>query len=211
MRFVLLLLLTSALLADTEKGFKPLFNGKDLTGWKLMGGKGAGYIVENGAIVCTKGGGGNLLTEAEFANFVLRLEFRYEPGGNNGVGIRAPMAAKDIAYEGMEIQTIDNDHERYKGWLKPWQHHGSIYNVVAAKKAPLKPAGEWNQEEIIADGRHIVVKVNGTTVVDANLDDVKDPEVLKKHPGLKRTSGHIGFLGHDDRVEYRNIRIKTLP
>jgi hypothetical protein len=211
LRLLILALSASALLhGAAENGFAPLFNGKDLKGWKLLGQKGAGYVVRNGAIVCEKGGGGNLLTEAEYANFILRLEFKFKPGGNNGVGIRAPMIAKDVAYEGMEIQVIDDDHQRYAGWLKPWQRHGSIYHVVPADKAPLKPAGEWNTEEIVADGRHITVTVNGKKIVDANLDDVKDPEILAKHPGLKRTSGHIGFLGHDDLVEFRNIRIKTL-
>lgn len=211
MRLLGLLLFGASLACGAENGFVPLFNGKDLTGWKLLDRKGPGYSVRDGAIVCEKGGGGNLLHEKEFANFVLRFEFRFEPGGNNGVGIRAPMIGKDIAYQGMEIQIIDEDHKRYAGWLKDWQRHGSIYNVVPARKAPLKPAGQWNEQEIAADGRHIVVKVNGTVVVDANLDDVKDPETLKKHPGIQRKSGHIGFLGHDDHVEFRNIRIKTLP
>ena len=69
---------------------------------------------------------------------------------------------------------------------------------------------EWNEEEITAKGRQITVKLNGATIVDANLDDVKDPAVLKKHPGLANKSGHIGFLGHGARVEFRNLRIKEL-
>jgi ribose 5-phosphate isomerase len=69
---------------------------------------------------------------------------------------------------------------------------------------------EWNHEEISANGSHIVVTLNGTVIVDADLSTVTDPEVLKKHPGLKRTSGHIGLLGHDSRVEFRNLQIKKL-
>ncbi|HYZ85045.1 MAG TPA: DUF1080 domain-containing protein [Bryobacteraceae bacterium] len=211
MRLITVLLLVgSAGLFSAEPGFQPLFNGKDLSGWTLLGGKGSGYGVHDGAIVCERNGGGNLLTNAEYSDFILRFEFRTEPGGNNGVGIRAPLSAKDIAYQGMEIQILDHGHKKYEGWLQPWQRHGSIYNVVAAKPAPLKPAGQWNEQEIIADKRHIVVKVNGETVVDANLDDVKDPEILKKHPGILRPSGHIGFLGHGDEVAFRNIRIKPL-
>jgi hypothetical protein len=75
----------------------------------------------------------------------------------------------------------------------------------------LKKVGEWNEEEITADGRRVVVKLNGVTIVDADLDSVKDPEVLKKHPGLARSRGHIGFLGHETRVEFRNIRLRELP
>jgi hypothetical protein len=197
-------------LHGAEPGFVSLFNGKDLTGWTLLNAKGPGYVVRDGKIVCEKGGGGNLLTTAEYADFIVRFEFRLEPGGNNGFGIRAPKDGKDVAYTGMEIQLIDGDHKRYEGWLKDWQRHGSIYNVVPAKRGPFRQ-GEWNEQEITANGRRITVKLNGTTIVDANLDEVKDPETLAKHPGLARRSGHIGFLGHDDLAEFRNIRIKKLP
>jgi len=193
-----------------EPGFTPLFDGKTLNGWTLVGGRGPGYIVENGWLVCPAEGGGNLFTEKEYANFILRFEFRLSPGGNNGVGIRAPLEG-DAAYQGMEIQILDDQHEKYKGWLKPEQHHGSIYDVIPARTGYLKPAGEWNEEEILADGRRIRVTLNGVIIVDADLDMVKEPQVLKRHPGLLRSSGHIGFLGHGTRVEFRNIRIKVLP
>jgi hypothetical protein len=67
-----------------EPGFHPLFNGKDLDGWKLIGGRGPGYVVEKGIIVCPADGGGNLFTGKEYGNFVLRLDFRLSEGGNNG-------------------------------------------------------------------------------------------------------------------------------
>ncbi len=205
----LFLLLVPALLAAA--GFQPIFDGKTLNGWTLVGKdkSGNGYIVENGAIVCPSNGGGNLLTDKEYSNFVLRFEFKMEPGGNNGIGIRAPIAG-DIAYSGMEIQVLDHDHEKYKGKLKPTQYHGSIYDVVGAKTGALKPAGTWNTEEIMADGRHIKVTLNGMVIVDANLDDVKDEAILRKHPGLARTGGRIGFLGHGSRVEFRNLKVKEL-
>ncbi len=206
---VLFALFTAGLFAQ-EPGFKALFDGKTLNGWTLVKGHGPGYVVKDGIIVCPKEGGGNLYTEAEYANFVLRFEFKLSPGGNNGIGIRSPLTG-DAAYQGMEIQILDHDDPQYKGWLKPAQHHGSIYDVVPAKTGFLKPVGEWNSEEITANGRKITIKLNGTTIVDANLDDVKDPEVLKKHPGLARTTGHIGLLGHGSLVEFRNLRIKTLP
>ena len=110
----------------------------------------------------------------------------------------------------MEIQVLDDNGKDYKGKLRPAQYHGSIYDVVPAKQGALKPTGEWNTEEITAKGRHITVKVNGQTTVDANLDDVKDPATLKKHPGLQRPAGHIGFLGHGSRVEFKNMRVKEL-
>jgi 3-keto-disaccharide hydrolase len=210
-RWVLLIMtLGLGLAADkSEKGFVPLFDGKTLNGWQLVHGKGPGYVPENGLLVCPADGGGNLFTTREYSDFAFRFEFKLEPGSNNGVGIRAPLEG-DAAYAGMEIQILDDTDEQYKGKIKPEQHHGSIYGVVPAKLGFRKPAGEWNSEEIIARGRKITVILNGHTIVDADLDSVKDPEVLKKHPGLARVAGHVGFLGHGSRVELRNIRIKEL-
>jgi hypothetical protein len=192
-----------------EPGFLPLFNGKNLDGWRLMGGVGPGYIVEDGKIVCPSNGGGNLFTEKEYANFVLRLEFRLSEGGNNGIGLRAPYQG-DAAYQGMEIQVLDDPASVYAS-IQPAQHCGSIYDVFPAKQGALKPTGEWNAYEITADGRRISIRLNGTLIVDADLDTVKDPAVLRRHPGLARTAGHIGFLGHNSHVEFRSIQLKELP
>jgi hypothetical protein len=198
-----------------ERGFAALFNGKDFSGWiygKYANGKenrsGQGYQIANGVIYCGKQDGGNLFTEQEFGDFVFRFEFKLEANANNGIGIRAPLEG-DAAYAGMEIQVLDDTGSQYAS-LRPAQYHGSIYDVFAAKRGALKPVGQWNSEEITARGRHISVKLNGKTIVDANLDDVKDEAVVKNHPGLERKSGHIGFLGHGTRVEFRNIRIKKL-
>jgi len=195
--------------AQEEAGFTSLFDGKTLNGWKLVGQHGEGYGVKDGVIFCYRGGGGNLFTEKEYANFVVRLEFKLEDGSNNGVGIRAPYEG-DAAYMGMEIQVLDDGAPQYKD-LRPAQYCGSIYDVFAAKRGSLKPVGQWNTEEITANGRHVKVVINGQTIVDANLNDAHNPITLQKHPGLLRESGHIGFLGHNDYVEFRNIRVKELP
>jgi hypothetical protein len=191
-----------------EDGFVSLFNGQDLTGW--VGDK-KGYGVENGKIVVFPArGGGNLYTEKEYSDFILRFEFKLTPGANNGLGIRTPLEG-DAAYAGMELQILDNTADRYKD-LKPYQYHGSIYGVVPAKRGHLKPVGEWNEQEVIADSRQITVKLNGVIIVDADIDEASTPKTIdgRDHPGLKRQKGHIGFLGHGSRVEFRNIRIKEL-
>jgi hypothetical protein len=193
-----------------EPGFVSLFDGKTLNGWTLVDKHGPGYVVEKGVLVCPADGGGNLYTDKEYTNFAFRFEFRFEPGGNSGVGVRAPLKG-DAAYEGMEIQILDDQHPKYKSWIKPEQHHGAVYDMIPARTGFLKPAGEWNQEEILLDGRRIRVTLNGAIILDTSLDIVKEPEVLKRHPGVQRASGHVGFLGHDTRVEFRNIRIKALP
>lgn len=192
-----------------EPGFVALFDGKTLNGWTLVSKTGSGYITKENMIICPKDGGGNLYTEKEYSNFIFRFEFRLEPGSNNGVGIRAPLEG-DAAYAGMEIQILDNEHPKWKD-LRAAQYHGSVYDVFPAKRGFLRKPGQWNREEIRAEGRRITVKLNGTVILDADLDSAKDPEVLKKHPGLARASGHIGFLGHHEYVELRNIRIKELP
>jgi hypothetical protein len=199
----------AALSLHAEDGFQPLFNGKDLSGWTLVEKHGTGYLVEDGKIVCPRDGGGNLFTEREYGNFVLRFEFRLEEGSNSGIGIRSPLKG-DAAYAGMEIQILDHDAPVYRGKLKPSQMHGSIYDVFPAKTGHLRPTGQWNEEEIVANGNRITVKLNGAVIVEADLSTVTDPEVLKRHPGLRRTSGHIGLLGHNTRVEFRNLRIRVL-
>lgn len=212
---VLSSLLGAALAADEkEAGFTPLFNGKDATGW-IYGGteaapakSGKGYQVKDGVLFCTKEDGGNLYTEKEYANFVLRFEFKLEANSNNGIAIRAPRVG-DAAYQGIELQVLDDSGSDYQT-LQPYQYHGSVYGVVAAKRGAQKPVGEWNTQEVVVDGRHIKVTLNDKVIVDTNLDEVKDAKVLKEHPGLARKSGHIGFLGHGTRVEFRNIRIKEL-
>ena len=133
------------------------------------------------------------------------------PGANNGLGIRCPLKGP-AHYDGIELQIIDNTAPKYKN-LKPWQYHGSVYGVVSAKRGHLKPVGQWNSQEIICQGRRVKVILNGATIVDADLEKASAPKTLdgNPHAGLKRTKGHVGFLGHGDRVEFRNIRIKVLP
>lgn len=205
-------LLAGCAAVKSESGFINLFDGRTLDGWKLVGGKGPGYGVTNGVIYCAKGGGGNLLHEREFDDFILRFEFKLEDGSNNGIGIRAPLA-NDVSASGMEIQILEEGAALRGKWgpLREAQYHGSVYDCIPAKRGALKKPGEWNTEEITARGRHITVVVNGKTILDADLNSVTDPEKIRKHPGLFRERGHIGFLGHNDYLEFRNIRVKPLP
>jgi len=213
----------AGILAAQEEGFTPLFNGKDLTGW-VYGRRGdaenrtgKGYQVEDGVLFTTKEDGGNLFTEKEYADFILRFEFKLTENANNGIGIRAPLSG-DAAYAGMEIQVLHDSGSQYTD-LRPAQYHGSVYQMFPAKRGFQKPVGEWNSEEITVKGRQITVTLNGVTIVDANLDDVKDEALLAKHRdlgrpegsrGIANTKGHVGLLGHGTRVEFRNIRIREL-
>lgn len=201
-------------LTEREKadGFKLLFNGKDLTGWTdPNGAEHEGYVVKDGMmIVEPERAGGNLYTTDEYGDFIMRFEFKLPPGANNGLGIRTPRGV-NAAYNGMELQILDNTADKYKD-LQDYQYHGSIYGVVPAKRGCLKPVGEWNYQEVIAKGKQITVKLNGTTIVDADIAKASTPKTMdsQKHPGLKRAKGYIAFCGHGDRLAFRNLRIKTL-
>jgi HEAT repeat protein len=194
--------------AETAEGFAPLFNGHGLEGWT---GDTKGYAAEAGKIVIhPERGSGNLYTVKDYTDFVLRFEFKLTPAANNGLGVRAPLEG-DAAYAGMELQILEDGSPVY--WdLKPYQYHGSIYGVVPARRGALKPIGEWNTEEVTVRGRRVTIVVNGTTVVDADVDAASAGGTVdgQDHPGLRRKFGHIGFLGHGSIVEFRRIRVKEL-
>jgi HEAT repeat protein/predicted GNAT family N-acyltransferase len=197
-------------LSEEEKteGFVNLFNGKDLSNWA---GNEHSYTVEDGTIVIRPAkSGGNLFTEKEYADFIFRFEFKLTPGANNGLGIRTPMEG-DAAYAGYELQILDNTAEVYAK-LEPYQYHGSVYGIIPAKRGYLKPVGEWNSQEVYVKGDQIRITLNGTVIVDGDLKEATKNGTAdhKEHPGLKRTSGHIGFLGHGSLLWFRNIRVKEL-
>lgn len=192
---------------ERASGFVSLFDGQTLHGWQ---GATDGYAVVDGAIQCLPGKGGNLLTEQEFSDFELRMEFKLPPGGNNGVGLRAP-AQGHVATEGIEIQILDNTAAKYKT-LALYQYHGSVYGLIPAKRGYLREVGVWNEQTIRLVGRKITITLNGETIVDGDLDDAVKNGAMdgKDHPGAKRTTGRIGFLGHNDPVAFRKIRIREI-
>lgn len=200
-----------SILSDEEKnqGFAMLFDGTNLDQWT---GDTSGYRMEEGNIVVHPEGhgAGNLYTKEEFADFEYRFQFQLTPGANNGLGIRAPLEG-DAAYVGMELQILDNEAAKYKN-LQIYQYHGSVYGVIPSKRGYLLPTGEWNKEEVVVKGSKIKVTLNGTVILDGDISEAAKNGTMdhKEHPGLKRTTGHIGFLGHGDVVRFKNIRIKKL-
>ncbi len=194
---------------EKKEGFIVLFDGTNMHEWT---GNTQDYILEDGLIVMhpSQRFGGNLYTKQEFDNFIFRFEFMLTPGANNGLGIRTPMEG-DAAYVGMELQILDNEAPIYKN-LQPYQYHGSVYGVIPAKRGFLKPTGEWNYQEVIADGDHIKVILNGETILDGNIRNAAKNGTMdkKEHPGLFNKTGHIGFLGHGSKVKFRNIRVKRI-
>ena len=170
---------------ESNGGFVSIFDGKTLDGWQ---GDTEGYVAQDGLLVCTKRGR-RLTSAKQYGNFILRFGYKLQPGGNNGIDIR-----------GMEIQILDDDAPKHAK-LKPCQYHGSIYCTVPAERGHQKPIGEWNEQEILVDGKHVKVTLNGVVIVDAETD----------HGALKKPNGPIAFKGHHEHIEFRNLRIKELP
>jgi Domain of Unknown Function (DUF1080) len=216
MKYLLLLLCIQSVVVfgqqknqEPESGFTSLFDGRNLDKWE---GNKADYIVENGLLVLhpENKGGSNLFTIQKYADFDFRFEFKLSPGGNNGIGIRAPLQG-DAAYMGMEIQILDDYAPEYKD-LHNYQYHGSVYGVIPAKRGFLKAAGEWNEEKIIAKGNRIIVELNGTVILDGDISIAAANGTMdhKDHPGLFNKKGHIGLLWHETPIEFRHIRVKPI-
>ena len=190
----------------TNDGFTALFDGTSLNGWA---GAIENYEVVDGAIRCKTGKGGVLHTRDEYGDFVVRLEFKLPPGGNNGLAIRYP-GEGDTAYVGMcELQVLDDSAPHYAK-IDPRQCHGSAYGMVPAARGYLRPSGEWNFQEVTVVGSTIKVELNGNLILDTDLSQVKEFMANSPHPGKDRTQGYFGFAGHSDPVEFRNVRIKEL-
>ncbi len=190
-----------------DEGFTSLFNGKDLTGWT---GKVENYeVTGDGTIRCQPHKGGTLYTEEEFDDFIVKLEFKLPKAGNNGLAIRYP-GKGDPAYSGMtELQVLDTPG--YPGQLDPRQAHGSVYGMVAAATGYLRPAGQWNYQEVTVKGSTIKVELNGTVILDTDLAEVTEFMGGHPHPGKDLTKGHFGFAGHSDPVEFRDDRDQAAP
>ncbi len=199
---------TYSLSNDEEReGYQVLFDGTDLRNFV---GATNEYEIENGNLLIRKDKKGNLFTKDQYSDFIFRFEFQLTPGANNGLAIRAPMEG-DPAYGGMEIQILDNDAPIYKD-LKPYQYHGSVYGIIPAERGHLKPVGEWNYQEVHVEGPKVKIILNGKVILDGDLEEATKNGTLdgENHPGLKRKSGHIGFLGHESEVRFRNIRVRDL-
>lgn len=207
---------------EQQAGFELLFDGTNLDKW--TGAKNT-YVPIDGAIYVSAqyGSEGNLYTTKKYSDFVFRFEFCFvRPGINNGVGIRTSEGV-DAAYEGMEIQILDHDDPIYKG-LREYQVHGSVYGIIPAKRIKHKPLGEWNYEEIRAEGDHITVTLNGEVLVDGNIREAcqghniapeagqPNPYTVdhQSHPGLFNKEGLISFCGHGEGLKLRNIRVLDL-
>ncbi len=191
---------------ENPDAYESIFNGRDFSGWT---GDLESYEIVDGAIVCKAGKGGTVFTDKEYSDFIARVEFKLPPGGNNGLAVRYSGEGQPHL-EGFELQVLDSEDPKY-AQLDPRQFHGSVYGLAPAHRGYLRPTGEWNFQQVTVRGSKVKVELNGTTILDADLSQVTESKDGEVPPGARRKSGHFGFAGHNDPVEFRNIWIRELP
>lgn len=196
----------------------PLFNGKDLTGWRIYkgGAAGDGWAVEDGALALKHAGGGNIVTEAEYGDFELEFDWKISKNGNSGVMYfvrELPQAAQPY-HTGPEYQVLDN--AGHADGKIPSHTAGAIYDLVTPSKDVTKPVGEWNTARIVVRKGHIEHWLNGVKVAESSYGDDKWKALVagskfKAMPDFAtEPRGRICLQDHGDPVWYRNIRIRAL-
>jgi hypothetical protein len=108
-----------------------------------------------------------------------------------------------------ELQVLDNEHPKYAK-LDYRQYHGSAYGMVAAHRGYLRETGEWNFQVVTVNESRIKVELNGTIILDCDLNEVDEYLANTPHPGKNRKAGHFGLAGHNDPVEFRNLSLREL-
>lgn len=220
-----LLLAFSIRAADEDSGFKPLFAEDGVPkGWlvrtwdnlKNPAQGGVVWRVKDGVLHGSEPRGTWLVSEKEYSDFILEFEWKLGERGNSGCALRSPLFG-DPAFDGLELQMVDKRYYPPDMKVTPEELTASLYKAVAPSQQVFKPM-DWNKYQVTCKGPHVKVVLNGTTVLDVNLDeqttstkrhDNTDAPPLKDRP----RKGHIGFQelsrggGH---VEIRNARIKVL-
>jgi hypothetical protein len=210
--------LAAPVAACASPAWTQLFNGEDLTGWRLYkgGAAGDGWAVEDGTLTLKHAGGGNIVTEAEYGDFELEFDWKISKNGNSGVMyfVRELPEAAQPYHTGPEYQVLDN--AGHADGKIPSHTAGAIYDLVTPSADVTKPVGEWNKARIVVHKGHIEHWLNGTKVAESSYGDDRWKALVagskfKAMPdfaGLPK--GRICLQDHGDPVWYRNIRIRAL-
>jgi Domain of Unknown Function (DUF1080) len=200
--------------AELSSGWKPLFNGVNLDGWRgfRSATPGEGWKVTNGEIT-TPGHGGDLITVGEFGDFELSLEWKVGRGSNSGIIYRVGMNEAATYETGPEYQLLDNLNSQENDGL---HSAGALYDVVAPIKDNTKPTGQWNETRIIVRGWKIEHWLNGEKIVDVDLASPEGKKLVSnskfrlmpKFATLSR--GHVALQDHGDLVSFRRIKLREL-
>lgn len=206
---------------SNDSDWTSLFDGKSTAGWHTYGSAAAGerWKVAEGAIYLdtAKKEGGDLVTNEEFDNFHLKLEWKIAPKGNSGIIFYThedTAQYKATYHTGLEMQVLDNDGHPDGKIIK--HRAGDLYDLISCSRETVKPVGEWNEAEIISKDGKLDLRLNGETVVSTTLWDENWKTMVagskfKSMPGFGTyKKGHIVLQDHGDLVWYRNIQIKKL-
>ncbi len=199
-----ILLVSSSSFNEPGKGWKSLFDGKSLDGWKV-GNRAESFSVENGAIVVH----GNMahlyymgsVNDHNFKNFEFKAKVMTTPGSNSGIYFHTEYQDSGWPDKGFEVQ-VNNSHT-------DWKRTGSLYDVVDIKETYAKDY-EWFTEYIKVVDKHVIVKINGKTVVDwTQPDDFVSPQ---GHPSRIIANGTFALQAHDpkSKVYFKDIMVKPL-
>lgn len=201
---------------ERAAGWRLLFDGSTTRGWRGYRRTDipSGWQVVDGALTRV-GQGGDIVSDEQFENFELALEWKVSPGGNSGIFYRATEAGDAVYYSGPEMQVLDD--ARHQDGSSRLTSAGSLYGLYAPPAGVVKPAGEWNAVRIVVNGNHVEHWLNGVKVVEAELGSADwekrvSEAKFKEWPQFGRAKrGHIALQDHGDWVAYRNIKIKVLP
>lgn len=209
-----------------ESGWESLFDGQTFEGWSRYGGGEVGnaWKVQDGSIYLDAknkdnwqpGDGGDIVTDEEFDNYHLQVEWKISKNGNSGI-IFFVNDSGEYPYSfmsGPEMQVLDNDGHPD---AKIRTHRaGDLYDLIESSEETVKPVGEWNLAEIIAKDGNLELHLNGVMVVSTTMwtpewDEMVANSKFKDMPGFgKYKKGKIALQDHGDEVWFRNIRIKRL-
>jgi len=201
--------------AERQAGWVSLFDGRSTAGWRIFQAHDAptSWAVVDGNLTSVPPGG-DLISDREYGNFELALEWRISSGGNSGILYRVTEAAEATYETGPEMQVLDD--ARHPDGKNRLTSAGSCFGLYPAPAGIVKPAGEWNAVRILVRGNHVEHWLNGVKVVQYELgsDDWKAKVAaskFKQWPGYGLAQrGHIALQDHGDVVAYRNIRIREL-
>src|SRR5690625_55384 len=204
-----------------DEGWELLFDGQSTNGWRTFNKDkaGAAWQVKDGILIfdptASRGEKGDLITEKQYENFHLKLDWNISDCGNSGVFFLVQEDGREKTYHtGPEMQILDNTCHNDAQY--PTHRAGSLYDLIQAQPETENPAGEWNTAEIILDDGHLVFILNGTEVVETQMFDENWEEMIQNSKfknwsgfGTYR-KGHIGLQDHGDVVYFRNSMIKEM-
>jgi Domain of Unknown Function (DUF1080) len=220
---------TGASLSDQEKadGWQLLFDGQSTKGWHKYGGApvGAAWKIADAVLYLDTSSkkdwqtanGGDIVTDDEFENFDLKLQWKISPKGNSGVMFYVHEDTVKFKYtfeSGPEMQVVDNEGHPDGKIIK--HQAGDLYDMISCSKKTVKPVGEWNDVEIKSLNGKLDLYLNNedvvsTTMWDNNWKKMVAGSKFKEWPGFGTfKKGGIALQDHGNMVSFRNIRIKKL-